>query len=38
MLVAQAKCEPLVLVTNDGVLAAYGECVEYVSSGRGRQA
>ena len=38
MLVAQAKCEPLVLVTNDGVLAAYGDCVEYVSSGRGRQA
>ena len=38
MLVAQAKCEPLVLVTNDSVLPAYGECVEYVSSGRGRQA
>jgi PIN domain nuclease of toxin-antitoxin system len=38
MLVAQAKCEPLVLLTNDRLLAAYGDCVECVSSGKGEQA
>jgi hypothetical protein len=32
MLVAQAKTEPLVLLTNDTVLAGYGECVELVAS------
>jgi PIN domain nuclease of toxin-antitoxin system len=28
MLVAQAKTEPLVLLTNDAILAGYGDCVE----------
>lgn len=28
MLVAQAKTEPLLLLTNDAVLAGYGDCVE----------
>lgn len=32
MLVAQAKAEPLLLVTNDSLLTAYGDCVELVSS------
>jgi PIN domain nuclease of toxin-antitoxin system len=32
MLVAQAKTEPLLLVTNDSALTAYGECVELVVS------
>ena len=32
MLVAQAKTEPLVLLTNDTVLAGYGACVELVAS------
>jgi PIN domain nuclease of toxin-antitoxin system len=32
MLVAQAKTEPLLLVTNDSVLTGYGECVELVAS------
>jgi len=31
MLVAQAKTEPLVLLTNDVVLAGYGDCVELVA-------
>jgi len=37
MLVAQAKMEPLVLLTNDAALAAYGDCVEIVTSGNGRR-
>jgi len=28
MLVAQAKTEPLLLLTNDSILAGYGDCVE----------
>ena len=32
MLVAQAKTEPLLLVTNDAVLAGYGDCVELVAA------
>lgn len=32
MLVAQAKTEPLLLLTNDTALAGYGECVELVAS------
>lgn len=32
MLVAQAKTEPLLLLTNDAALADYGECVELVAS------
>jgi PIN domain nuclease of toxin-antitoxin system len=31
MLVAQSLCEPLVLLTNDEVLAGYGEVVQVVS-------
>jgi len=31
MLVAQAKTEPLVLLTTDAVLAGYGDCVELVT-------
>ena len=31
MLVAQAKTEPLLLLTNDSVLSGYGECVELVT-------
>jgi len=31
MLVAQSLCEPLVLLTNDDVLAGYGEVVRVVS-------
>lgn len=31
MLVAQAKTEPLILLTNDAALAAYGDCVELVT-------
>lgn len=30
MLVAQAKTEPLLLLTNDAILAGYGDCVELV--------
>jgi hypothetical protein len=30
MLVAQAKTEPLILLTNDSLLAGYGDCVELV--------
>ncbi len=30
MLIAQAKAEPLLLLTNDGVLAGYGDCVELI--------
>ena len=30
MLVAQAKTEPLLLLTNDSALTGYGECVELV--------
>ena len=37
MLVAQAKTEPLILITNDAALAAYGDSVELVTaSPRGR--
>jgi PIN domain nuclease of toxin-antitoxin system len=32
MLVAQAKTEPLLLLTNDAILAGYGDCVELVVS------
>ena len=32
MLVAQAKTEPLLLLTNDAVLAAYGDCVELMAA------
>ena len=32
MLVAQAKTEPLLLLTNDAVLAGYGDCVELVAA------
>jgi PIN domain nuclease of toxin-antitoxin system len=31
MLVAQAKTEPLLLITNDAALAGYGDCIEIVS-------
>jgi len=31
MLVAQAKTEPLLLLTNDAALAGYGDCIEIVS-------
>ncbi|MGI9176356.1 MAG: type II toxin-antitoxin system VapC family toxin [Pirellulales bacterium] len=31
MLVAQAKTEPLLLLTNHAVLAGYGDCVELVA-------
>lgn len=31
MLIAQAKTEPLLLLTADSVLAAYGDCIELVS-------
>ena len=31
-LVAQAKTEPLLLLTNDAVLAKYGDCVELVAA------
>jgi PIN domain nuclease of toxin-antitoxin system len=31
MLVAQAKTEPLLLLTNDAALAGYGDCIELVS-------
>jgi len=31
MLVAQAKTEPLLLVTNDSALHAYGDCVKLVT-------
>lgn len=31
MLVAQARTEPLLLLTNDGLLAGYGDCIELVS-------
>lgn len=30
MLVAQAKTEPLLLLTNDVILAEYGDCVELI--------
>jgi PIN domain nuclease of toxin-antitoxin system len=30
MLVAQSLCEPLILLTNDGVLADYGDVVKVV--------
>jgi PIN domain nuclease of toxin-antitoxin system len=32
MLVAQAKTEPLLLLTNDAVLVGYGDCVELVAA------
>lgn len=32
MLVAQAKTEPLILLTNDSVLGGYGDCVEFVAA------
>ena len=31
MLVAQAKTEPLLLLTNDSILARYGDCVELIT-------
>lgn len=31
MLVAQAKTEPLLLLTNDSALAGYGDCVELIT-------
>jgi PIN domain nuclease of toxin-antitoxin system len=31
MLVAQAKTEPLLLLTNDSLLAGYGDCVELIA-------
>ena len=31
MLVAQAKTEPLLLLTNDSILAGYGDCVELIT-------
>lgn len=32
MLIAQAKTEPLVLLTNDEVVARYGDCVELMAA------
>lgn len=32
MLVAQAKTEPLILLTNDAAVAGYGDCVELVAT------
>jgi PIN domain nuclease of toxin-antitoxin system len=32
MLVAQAKTEPLILLTNDSMLGGYGDCVELVAT------
>jgi len=32
MLIAQAKTEPLLLLTNDAALPAYGDCVKLVGS------
>ena len=32
ILIAQAKTEPLVLLTNDEVVARYGDCVELVAA------
>ena len=32
MLVAQAKTEPLLLLTNDSALAGYGDCIELIAS------
>lgn len=31
MLVAQAKTEPLLLLTNDAALAGYGGCIELIT-------
>jgi len=31
MLVAQAKTEPLLLLTNDSLLAGYGDCIELIT-------
>jgi PIN domain nuclease of toxin-antitoxin system len=31
MLVAQAKTEPLLLLTNDAALAGYGDCIELIT-------
>jgi PIN domain nuclease of toxin-antitoxin system len=36
MLVAQAKTEPLLLLTNDSILAGYGDCVELITPKRRR--
>lgn len=36
MLIAQAKTEPLLLLTNDSLLAAYGDCVELILPRPGR--
>jgi len=36
MLVAQARTEPLLLLTNDSLLAGYGDCVEVIASKPGR--
>ncbi len=32
MLVAQAKTEPLLLLTNDAILSGYSDCIELVPS------
>lgn len=32
MLIAQARTEPLLLLTNDAALAGYGDCVELIGS------
>ena len=36
MLVAQAKTEPLLLLTNDSILAGYGDCVKLITPKRRR--
>jgi PIN domain nuclease of toxin-antitoxin system len=36
MLVAQAKTEPLLLLTNDSILVGYGDCVELITPKRRR--
>jgi PIN domain nuclease of toxin-antitoxin system len=37
MLVAQAKTEPLILLTNDSVLCGYGDFVEFVAASSRRR-
>ena len=37
MLVAQAKTEPLILLTNDSVLGGYGDFVEFVAASSRRR-
>jgi PIN domain nuclease of toxin-antitoxin system len=31
MLIAQAKTEPLLLLTNNAALAGYGDCIELIA-------